>query len=451
MNTENVDRAYENLIAEIRAVRRQWRWLMFSEALLKCVWILALVITGAVIVLILNVWAEGLPFSRWGRIGILLLSMGIAIYTVIWTLVLPFRRKLTDAAVAARLETTQTETEFAAENRILSAVQLQKTLADNRLGYAPEFIEHLIVHASTDMAGVQFKQVFQSELQNIRRNAAIAVAGIGLLCITHFFLSPAFVDLARSFQDLPAVLQMDSEGLEKSIQITEVQPGNIRVERGTDVNVTAKVSGHFGVPVELYYRVGEANASESTAKWQSLPMQRTSTDVEQSRQVSNAASPYGVTLEKVSRPLQYYVSVKAVTSPQYQLTISNVPVVTQFQYRLNYPAYTQLQPQTLPVNTGDIQTLFGTEVRFRGESNRPLKEASLAFEESGDVVLEIKEQTEQPPIIQLTEEGQQATASMSPTLQGSFIARQSENYHIHITDVEGFANRGSGQLDAHCF
>ena len=438
MNTQNVNDAYENLIARLRAIRRQWRWLIFSDGLLKCVGVFALVITGVLIVLTLSLRAWQFPFAHWIRIGILLLSIGIAIYTVIRTLVLPFRHKLTDAAVAARLELAQTESEPTSENRILSAVQLQKALTNNRLGYAPEFIEHLIVHAGRDMEQVQFKQVFQAEFQKIRRNAGVAVAGIGLLCLTHFLLPTAFVDFAQSFQALPATLKIDPGNLEKTIQITEIQPGNIRIERGTDVNITAKVSGHLGAPVEIYYRVGEVDQPALTTKWQSLPMQRTSTDVEQNLQVSNAASPYGVTLEKVSRPLQYYVSVKEVASTQYQLTISNEPVVTQFQYRLNYPAYTQLQPQTLPANTGDVQTLFGTEVVFTGESNRPLKKASLAFEESTDVLLEINEQAGQQP----TGEGQeQETVSMSRMMQGAFIAQQSGNYHIHITDVEGFSNR----------
>ena len=438
MNTQNVNDAYENLIARLRAIRRQWRWLIFSDGLLKCVGVFALVITGVLIVLTLSLRAWQFPFAHWIRIGILLLSIGIAIYTVIRTLVLPFRHKLTDAAVAARLELAQTESEPTSENRILSAVQLQKALTNNRLGYAPEFIEHLIVHAGRDMEQVQFKQVFQAEFQKIRRNAGVAVAGIGLLCLTHFLLPTAFVDFAQSFQALPATLKMDPGNLEKTIQITEIQPGNIRIERGTDVNITANVSGHLGAPVEIYYRVGEIDQPASTTKWQSLPMQRTSTDVEQNLQVSNAASPYGVTLEKVSRPLQYYVSVKEVASTQYQLTISNEPVVTRFQYRLNYPAYTQLQPQTLPANTGDVQTLFGTEVVFTGESNRSLKKASLAFEESTDVLLEINEQAGQQP----TGEGQeQETVSMSRMMQGAFIAQQSGNYHIHITDVEGFSNR----------
>lgn len=431
MNTQNVDRAYENLIAQLRAIRRQWRWLIFSEGLLKYIGILTLVVTGALIIMAFSLRAWQFPFAHWIRIGILLLSIGVAIYGVIRTLVLPLRRKLTDAVVAARLESTLTGSAFAAENRIISAVQLQKTLTDNPLGYAPEFIEHLILQTSRDMEQVQRKQVFQSEFRKIRRNAGIAVAGISLLLITHFFLPTAFMDFAHSFQALPTTLQTDPEGLKNAIRITEIQPGNIRIERGSDVSITAKINGHFGAPVELYYRVGETDTAASTTKWQSLPMQNASTNVGHNLQVSDPVLPYRVTLEKVSRPLQYYISVKEVVSNQYQLTISNEPVVTQFQYRLNYPTYTQLQSQTLPANTGNIQTLFGTEVVFTGESNKPLEKAALVFEESGDVSLAIKALVGQQSSTQPSEKRQ---------MQGAFIAQQSENYHIRITDVEGFMN-----------
>ena len=432
MNTQNVNQAYENLIAQLRAIRRQWRWLIFSEGLLKCVGILTLVMTSTFIILAFSLRAWQFPFSHWIRVGVLLLSIGIVIYTVIRTLVLPLRRRLSDAVVAAHLESTQTDSEFASENRILSAVQLQRALVDNRLGYAPEFIEHLIVQTSRDMEQVERKQVFQSEFQKIRRNAGIAVAGIGLLLITHFLLPTAFIDFAQSFQALPTTLQVDSGDLEESILITEIQPGNIQIERGTDVSITAKVNGHFGAPIELYYRVGDAGTAAATTEWQSLPMHGTHTDVRHNLQVSDTALPYRLTLEKVSRPLQYYISVKEVVSAQYQLTISDEPIVTRFQYRLNYPTYTRLQPQTLSANTGDIQTLFGTEVMFTGESNKPLEKAALVFEESGDMPLEIKEQTLQQSGAQPMEDWQ---------MRGSFIAQQSGNYHIRITDVEGFMNR----------
>ena len=461
MDRQNVNAAYGNLIDRLRAIRRQWRWLTFSEGLLKCIGILALVMTGTIIILAVSFQLWQFPFSRWIRIAIVLLSIGGGIYAVVRSFVLPLCNKLTDAAVASRLESTQTAETFAAENRVLSAVQLWRTLQDNRFGYAPEFVEHLIIQASRDMEQVRHKRVFQSEFRRIRRSAGVAVGGILLLLVTYFLLPTAFTGFAQAFQTLPKTLQDDQEYLKNSIQITKVQPGNIQIERGTDVNVTAEIGGHLGAPVELYYRVGEigirgnipANTPLPQAEWQSLPMHHTSIDTGRSLQVSELSRfRYSATLENVTRPLQYYVSVKEVRSEQYQLTISNEPVVTRFQYRLNSPAYTQLQPQTLPVNVGDIQVLFGTEIVFTGESNKPLQEAHIAFEESDDVLLEVKEGKLQGPITQLPVGGaetpkqkhsdsRQKTLSTPEIIQGSFVARQSENYRIYITDVDGFTNR----------
>ena len=450
MDRQNVNVAYGDLIDRLRAIRRRWRWLTFSEGLLKCIGILALVLTGTIIILAVSFQLWQFPFSRWIRIAIVLLSMGGAIYVIVRSLVLPLRNKLTDAAVASRLESTQTSETFAAENRILSAVQLWRTLQDNRLGYAPEFVEHLVIQASRDMEQVQHKRVFQSEFRRIRRSAGVAVGGVLLLLVTYFLLPTTFTGFAQAFQTLPKTLQDDQEYLKKSIQITTVQPGNIQIERGTDVNVTAEVGGHLGAPVELYYRVGEIRIQSSNrlpqAEWQSLPMHHRPADTGRSLQVSELSRfPYSATLENVTRPLQYYVSVKEVTSEQYQITISNEPVVTQFQYRLNPPVYTQLQPQTLPVNVGDIQVLFGTEIVFTGESNKSLQRAHIAFEASDDVLLAVKEGELRGSITQLPVEGdsdsQQKVLSTPQIIHGSFVARQSENYRIYITDVDGFTNR----------
>ena len=438
METRDVNRAYENIMTRLRAVRRQWRWLTFSESLLKCFAVLALLLTSTLIILTFSFQVWQFPSSRWIRIAILLLAIGIAIYVVIRMLILPLRRKFTDTAVATRLESTQTETEFSSENRILSAIQLQKNLTDNPLGYAPEFIEHLIVQAGRDVEQVQPKRVFQIEFQNIKRNAGIAVAGAVLLLVTHLLLPTAFTGFALAFQTLPRALQEDSAYLKDTIQITEIQPGSIQIERGSDVNITAEVNGHLDAPVSLYYRVGTGDEVMSTVEWQSLPMHRTPADVGRSVHISEVSLPYHAILENVTRPLQYYISVDEVTSAQYQVAISNEPIVTRFQYRLNYPIYTQLQPQTLPPDIGDIQVLFGTEIVFTGKSNKPLQKASLVFETSGDVPLEVTEEN----ATQLVENGQiQEAGPMTQIIQGAFIAQQSENYHIQITDVEGFTNR----------
>ena len=419
MNTQNVNHAYQNLIARLHTVRRQWWWLTFSEGLLKCIGTLTLVMVGALVILNVSFQVGHAPFLRWIRIGILLFAIGIAVYIVIRLFIVPLCKRYTDAAVAARLESTQGQSELASENRILSAVQLWKNLTDNPLGYAPEFIEHLIIQTDQDMEHVQRRQVFQTEFRKIKRNAGVAVAGVGLLFITHLLLPNAFNGFAMTFQTLPQTLPNSQGVLKKTIQITEVKPGNTQVKRGTDINVTANVSGHSGAPITLHYRIGDSNTQTSAVEWQAMPMHRTN-----DQHPLGTPPSYQLTLENVTRPLQYYISAEEIASAQYQVTISDEPIVTQFQYRLNYPAYTQLQSQTFPANTGDIQTLFGTELVFTAESNKPLKAALLMFEESDDVELEIQENIKE-----------------RRTMRGSFIAQQSGNYHIQITDSGGFKNR----------
>ncbi len=425
MDTRNVNQAHENVIARLHAIRRQWWWLTLSEGLLKCIGILALLTVSMLIVFTVSFQVSQSILLFWVRIAALLLAIGIVAYTLIRVLILPLSRRNSDAAVASRLESTQTENGLASENRILSTVQLWKNLKNNRLGYAPEFIEHLILQTDQDMKNVQHRQVFQNEFRKIKRNAGIAVAGIGLLLITNFLLPNAFNGFAYTFQTLPKTLPNSPGGLNDAIHITDIAPGNTQIERGSDVNVTAQVSGHIGAPVTLHYRVGDGDEDASAVEWQALTMQS----------INGSEVPaYRGTLENVNRPLEYYIDVKGVTSAQYQVRISDEPVVTKFQYRLSFPAYTQLQPQTLPTNTGNIQTLFGTELTFTGQSNKPLTEAHLALEESGDVPLEVT--SDQLPV----------TSKVNPTplnwpLSGVLIAQQTEGYRIRITDAEGFTNR----------
>ena len=438
----NVNEAYQKIIGALRTVRWTWRWLTFSEGVLMCIGILACTMTGALV-------CFTLPLPRWLRIGIILLGIGIGIWTLVWFLLRPLRRKLTDAAVAAHLE----KTEPAFQSRILSAVQLKGTLAENQFGYAPEFVEQLIFETAREVERIQPKQVFASEHRHIKRNAGVAGLAMGILLLTHFLWLPtAFKGFAQTFQAIPKTPQ---DVL--NVQISDVHPGNINVEPGTDVTITANVSGHLGAPVALYYRIGsqetnrdrEVSPTETNrdgTEWHSLEMHRNLTEI-----------LYSATIENVDRALQYYITSKEVASEKYQIRVNREPGVKQFQMQLNSPAYTQLPPQTLEANVGDIYALFGTEVVFTGDSNKPLVSAYLDFEESEDVSLEITESGEiearrgtglpgasRPGGLAYGEMGAwRGTGNGTATrIDGTFIARKSENYSIRLIDAEnGLTNR----------
>jgi len=421
MSTQNTNQIYQSIITKLSAVRRTWRWLIFSENFLRLLTTLALVMT--VILLCFQ-----FPLHSLIRSGIVILSVGIAIYITFRILIRPLLRKLPHSTVAAYLEKAYPNI----ENRILSAVQLKPTLENNRLGYAQEFVEQLIFQTQQDVQKIESKKIFQSEFVKIKRHAGITVVALGVLALTNFLLPSALKGLTQTIETLP---KTPMEGF--TAQIEEVRPGNIQIKRGTDVTVTAKVSGHLDAPVYVYYRLAQADSESKndtdvqespdtdmnvgqdkqqlphlsdSETWQSLLMNREPTEI-----------PYSAKIKNIDRSLQYYVSTKDVASEHYQITVSHEPIVKTFQLQLNYPAYTQRPSQTLEVNTGDLEVLYGTEVVLTGESNKPLTEAHLIFEESDLVKLEIEAKTQ---------------------MKGSFIAKEAGTYHIQIQDTDGLTNSG---------
>lgn len=406
MQNQNINQIYQSIISKLSAVRRTWRFLILSESFLKWLSTLAFVMIAVLL-------CFQLPFPRLVRSGIVIVSVGIAIYITFRILLRPLFRKLTHTTVAAYLEKAYPNI----ENRILSAVQLKPTLENNRLGYAPELVEQLICQTQHDVDKIESKKIFRNEFKNIKKHAGIAVVALGVLALTNFLLPSALQGFTQTFETLP---KTPMEGF--TAQIEEVSPGNIQIKRGEDVTITAKVSGHLDAPVFVYYRITEADTTTPNTddveakfahetdeeKWQTLPMNRQPTEI-----------PYSATIQNVDRSLHYYVTTKDVESPHYQISVSHDPLVKTFQLQLNYPAYTQLPSKKLDPNTGDVQVLFGTEVVFTGESNKPLTEAHLAFEESKPMPLKIEDSTQ---------------------MNGSFIAQQATKYHIELLDTDGLTN-----------
>ena len=140
MQQNTPHQVYQTIIDKLNTIRRNWRWLIFSERLLKLLSIFAIALT--VVLLIFQ-----LPLNPILQSLLLVVCIGFGVYITLRVLIIPLTRKLTYSKVAAFLETFYPSI----ENRILSSIQLRPTLDDNRLGYAPEFIEQLILQTQNDI------------------------------------------------------------------------------------------------------------------------------------------------------------------------------------------------------------------------------------------------------------------------------------------------------------
>ena len=394
MLNANTEQTYQKIINHLHSLRRQWRLLLFSHSLLR--WLGTVAIALAIILVIDQI----LPLPRLLRMGLVLLWLGIGVFAAFRHLIRPVFQKLTNAGVAAYVENHYP----GFENRILSTVQLKPEMDNNRFGYALGFIEKLIEGTHQLMDEIKSKKVFSQEFLKLKRYGGFALIAFALLFVTLFIFPSAAKDFAQAFDELPKTPQ---DLL--IVQIDEIQPGNARIESGADITITVKVTGHLGAPVHLYYRVGGGGETMvSASAWRNLLMTRDETEI-----------AYRFTFKNVTQSMEYYIAVKETKSEQFQITVTRPPIVDHFQLKLNYPKYTQLSPQVLEENLGDVTTLVGTMVHFAGEGNKPIASARLVFEESDPIKLQASEGTR---------------------LSGSFIVQRSEKYHIELIDTDSVSN-----------
>lgn len=394
MSNSNTEQSYQEIINRLHSLRRQWRLLLFFHSLLR--WLGAVVIALAIALVIDQI----LPLPRPLRMGLVLLWLGIGLYAAYRYLIRPVSQKPTNARVAAYVENHYP----GFENRILSAVQLKPEMENNRFGYALGFIEKLIGGTHQLMDEIEGRKVFSQEFMKLKRYGGFTLVGFALLFITLFIFPSAAKDFGQAFDELPKTPRDILV-----VQIDEIQPGNARIESGVDVNIAAKVTGHFSAPVHLYYRVGsDGETMGSASAWRNLLMTRNETEI-----------AYRFTFKNVTQSMEYYIAVKETQSEHFQITVVRAPILSRFQLKLNYPKYTQLSPQVLEENLGDVTTLVGTTVHFEGEGNKPIASARLVFEESDPVKLTVSEGTR---------------------LSGSFIAQRSEKYQIELIDTDNVSN-----------
>ncbi len=399
MPNRNTEQTYQEITNRLQSLRAQWRLLLLSHSLLR--WLGTLAIALAVALMI----DQLLPLPRVLRMGLVLLWIGVGVYAAVRYLIRPVFQKLTNDRVAAYIETSHPRF----ENRILSAVQLKPEMENNRFGYALEFIERLIEGAHQSIDQIETKRVFAQEFLKLKKYGGFAAAAVAVLFITHLILPSGLKSFAQAFDELPKTPQ---EML--VVQIDEIQPGNALIESGADVTISAKVTGHLGTPVYLYYRVGQTDnlpnqpAGQSAQPWRDLLMTRNEREI-----------PYRFTFKNVTQSMEYYIAAKETASEHYHITVAREPIVSRFQLKLNYPKYTQLSPQMLEENLGDLTALIGTEVEFEGEGNKPLASGRLVLEESDPAKLRISD---------------------GNRLSGNFIVQHSEKYHIELIDVDGVSN-----------
>lgn len=147
-----------------------------------------------------------------------------------------------------------------------------------------------------------------------------------------------------------------------------VDPGDCEIERGTSLVVVAKFGGV--VPSDATLMVSNADGLS-----QALSMVRS---LEDPKFVGRVAA--------VDRDLAYYVEFAGRQSDTFHVTVFEYPELVQADAKLEYPAYTALEP-TVVEDVRQVTAVEGTQLTLSLRLNKEVAEARLSGVDGEDAAL----------------------------------------------------------------
>jgi hypothetical protein len=188
-----------------------------------------------------------------------------------------------------------------------------------------------------------------------------------------------------------------------------VQPGNSEVVKGASVQVTIRLEPMSDDP--------KASLSNEQFPKQLLFVSKPVGQVqfEERTLTANAAGLFTHQFSSLKSTTTYFVKAGDIVSDEYILSVIDRPMVKLLRLTLDFPAYAKLPSRQLDDNVGDVTALRGTRVAFTIESNKPLAEARLLFDDSTSTLLAVN--------------GSKAA--------GTLALMKERRYTIHLKDEEG--------------
>ncbi|MFV0445351.1 MAG: hypothetical protein ACK5Q5_17375 [Planctomycetaceae bacterium] len=182
-----------------------------------------------------------------------------------------------------------------------------------------------------------------------------------------------------------------------------VSPGDVELERGTGLLVTAEFSGTLPGQVELV-------AVDADRQERRLPLVKSLDD-----------PVFGGRIAEVAGDLTYRVVFDGGTSPDFKVTTFEFPRLEQADADVHFPSYTGLADEHL-ADVRRLSVVEGSEIQLQLQLNKPVTSATLTTDENRTLTVEASSAHPLRRLITLT-----------PSVSG--------NYTLQLVDEAGRQNK----------
>ncbi len=294
-------------------------------------------------------------------------------------------------------------------SRLINLLQLSGQTDDDKLApLTRQLVAQAVDNYSTELRGAAIEKLARTDAWRTQgRRAAWALLIFAALLAATFRI--ATVEIARfadPFGDHPPY---------SFTHLQILQPGpagtNVLYDKGLVVRV--KATGHE--PKEVFLTAFPLGHREKAV---TLPM------------FDKGSAGYDQLLDNIHAELLAFAHTKdgVSESKQVRIGVTLTPQLEKMFIRIAPPAYTDIKTEEVPYAFKGVQALEGSEIKFRLQSNRPLREGFLDLT-AGD----------QPARrVALSNCGEKEVT-------GSFTATDSGRMRFSVTDVAGLASQGDGE------
>jgi hypothetical protein len=175
-----------------------------------------------------------------------------------------------------------------------------------------------------------------------------------------------------------------------------VEPGTIKIQRGNDVMLVARIANTAPERVDLYLKTNSVN-------WSRAPMKKEGTE-----------NTYIYFLAAVKNDTLYYVDIGVKRSERHKISVFEMPRLEQIDLDYVYPEYTGMKNRNVK-DGGDVIAPEGTRITLHAAFNKAVAGGKIHFSDGTTIDLAV--------------DGMKGTRA-----SGSFIVNKDLTYTVKVID-----------------
>jgi hypothetical protein len=277
------------------------------------------------------------------RIVLLVLAAGITGYAVWREIVAKSRERMSDDAIAVRIE----EAAGTKDNGIINALQLGRDSGKEK-GLSGAIVRTVVERGA--VAAGRFEPARVVDRRRVGRSVLLGV-GAALFVILYAIVLPRHFGNAVQRYASPTAFVPPV-----SATILEVTPGDTAVHRGEELSVSMVASGELPSSARILVSTG---------------------DEETPSEMIFDGRAFSFTFEAVSEPFDYRVEAGDASSEKYLVTVVDPPEVKRIDLTYAYPEYLGLPDRETKGADGEIRAPKGTKVTVVAHLSEDVYEAAI--------------------------------------------------------------------------